>query len=568
MSVLNSGETRNISTMKALLFEGVPGSQNLNSDYDAFASGTNVYREEVIKALFRYGSYDAYFFLRRTPFLSEKQRSEVKARDGRAHVITSQELEQLNAYDDVVLFTPVPYINSLFPLRSTSSNWIANGVVHSLDGWHVPFLVLSLLHSDVDEADALFCSTHAGKNVVAKLFSALRRPESAISPEDVSPSGPNQPSLPVIPLGIDCQSYDHGYREDARRSFGLPADAIVVLYLGRISPISKCDLLPLFHVFAQIFRSHPEIRLIIAGDDTQHRMAEFLESAAEMLGCGSCISILPNIDDGEKIKLLTAADIFVSPSDNTQETFGLTIAEAMAAGLPVIASDWNGYRELIANGDTGFLIPTYWLPLNEDIDRLASTSFLFRNAMLAASTVVDPGALEQHLRLLIEQPDLRKTMGQLGRRHARQKYDWPIVISAYEDVWRNNLAKSRELRKGKSHFANCPPHYRYQQVFSHYPTHTLDYTEVVEIAAAGRSFLTAGSSAELTITPNGAIDLTYVRQLLQIALKRGPTSIAELAEHFTREAQATQLIALTTIAFSLKYNFLTRQLPFTEHQPS
>ena len=53
-----------------------------------------------------------------------------------------------------------------------------------------------------------------------------------------------------------------------------------------------------------------------------------------------------------------AADIFTSLSDNIQETFGLVIVEAMASGLPVVASDWDGYRDLVVDGETGLLVPT------------------------------------------------------------------------------------------------------------------------------------------------------------------------------------------------------------------
>ena len=56
---------------------------------------------------------------------------------------------------------------------------------------------------------------------------------------------------------------------------------------------------------------------------------------------------------------------FISLSDNIQETFGLTIIEGMAAGKPVIATDWDGYRQTVRHGDTGFLIPTYMPQLTE-----------------------------------------------------------------------------------------------------------------------------------------------------------------------------------------------------------
>jgi hypothetical protein len=57
--------------MKAMLFEGIPGAADVYNDSGAFASGANIYREEVIRALLKYGTYDAYFFLQRTPFLSD-----------------------------------------------------------------------------------------------------------------------------------------------------------------------------------------------------------------------------------------------------------------------------------------------------------------------------------------------------------------------------------------------------------------------------------------------------------------------------------------------------------------
>ena len=54
----------------------------------------------------------------------------------------------------------------------------------------------------------------------------------------------------------------------------------------------------------------------------------------------------------------SAADVFISLVDNIQETFGITPLEAMASGLPVVVSDWDGYRHTVRDGEEGFLIPT------------------------------------------------------------------------------------------------------------------------------------------------------------------------------------------------------------------
>ena len=54
----------------------------------------------------------------------------------------------------------------------------------------------------------------------------------------------------------------------------------------------------------------------------------------------------------------SSADIFSSLSDNFQETFGITPIEAMASGLPVVVSDWDGYRDSVRHGVEGYLVPT------------------------------------------------------------------------------------------------------------------------------------------------------------------------------------------------------------------
>ena len=86
-------------------------------------------------------------------------------------------------------------------------------------------------------------------------------------------------------------------------------------------------------------------------------LAQFQGGAAAL--CPSVRQVLlDGRDQGVRQGIWSAPDIFVSLVDNVQETFGLTPLEAMAAGLPVVASDWDGYRETVRHGVDGFLVPT------------------------------------------------------------------------------------------------------------------------------------------------------------------------------------------------------------------
>ena len=74
-----------------------------------------------------------------------------------------------------------------------------------------------------------------------------------------------------------------------------------------------------------------------------------------------------------------AADIFVSLADNIQETFGLSVIEAMASSLPLVVSDWNGYKDLVNHGFNGFRIPTEMLTssstFHDSVDRSYGLGF-------------------------------------------------------------------------------------------------------------------------------------------------------------------------------------------------
>src|SRR6202012_5551691 len=88
------------------------------------------------------------------------------------------------------------------------------------------------------------------------------------------------------------------------------------------------------------------------------RERQFYEAAARAYAPDVAVHFVPGDDRARIGALWAGADVFVSLVDNIQETFGITPVEAMAAGLPVVVSDWDGYRSTVRDGVEGFLIPT------------------------------------------------------------------------------------------------------------------------------------------------------------------------------------------------------------------
>jgi D-inositol-3-phosphate glycosyltransferase len=476
-------------------------------------NGTNVYQHAVVEALLQYGSYDRYVFLSRTPGAATG--AGAAAQDAR---VTFLGLDDLATIDDprVVLFTPTPQLFGLIRCRSSAraARWIVSGVIHSLDTWHLPYLAMGLLHSDVDAADSLLCSSEAGRTALSNIYAGF---------DQASPV-----SLPVVPLGIDCLPRAEGAREVARRELGFAPEAVVFLYVGRFSQRNKADLWPMLRAFADATQHRPHGQLLLSGDDSQYGLAALIAQSAVDLQCADRVRVLPNPSEELKRRLLDAADVFVAPSDHIQETFGLSVAEAMAAGLPVIAADWSGYRELVVHGSSGFLVPTYWLPLDPELDLTARLSFFTRNMLLAASTVIDPEMMQHYIELLLDDVGLRLRLGAAAQRQARERFAWSVVIREYEAIWNHGLAAVPGLREHRSAFSRCPPHYPVQTAFGHYPTMALHAESEVTLTAHGRSTLADETPLRSLIGPNGACDAEAVTAVLQAVSAHASLSVRDV----------------------------------------
>ena len=115
--------------------------------------------------------------------------------------------------------------------------------------------------------------------------------------------------------------------------------------------------------------------------------------------------------------------------DNPQETFGLAVAEAMAAGVPLVVSDWNGYRDLVRDGMDGFRVPTRWASVAQQASvplgwqqLLGLEPYPKVAGALGQLVQVDTQAAEAACLTLLTRSELRRAMGAAARQRACETF--------------------------------------------------------------------------------------------------------------------------------------------------
>jgi D-inositol-3-phosphate glycosyltransferase len=413
-----------------------------------------------------------------------------------------------------------------------------------------PFLheyYLPLLIDDLQPYDSFICTSRAAKAACERLLAHVK--------EDFDRAHGTRLAYPgrvdVIPLGVDTERYAPGDKAALRAALGIAADEIVVLWHGRLSAADKADLLPLLRVFQRLVRKNAglPLRLFIAGCElASFPFSPAIERAIAELGVADRVTVRVGFPSAQSPSLYAAADVFVSPIDNAQETFGLTPIEAMAAGVPQVVSDWDGYRDTVAHGETGFLVPTSWIPCDEDLTRIAMVPTTppidvgYPSFVLGQSVVVDLDAYESHLQALVQNADLRGRMSEASRRRAVEVFGWPSVIRRFEALWGELAAVARRTPLAPLAARNrsyLEP--RYTQAFAPYATRMLTGGAVVRLAEAGEDVLADRGSmpvdyGELDLL---AFDPFTMRQALRSLARAGAAGLTldrlveELAEGAT-----------------------------------
>lgn len=367
-------------------------------------------------------------------------------------------------------------------LRTGVAGFSLCGVTHTTASAGAMDELVGILREPVMPWDALVCTTGAVAETVRRVHEAeadyLRwRFGQHIRTE--------LPQLPVIPLGVHCGDFEiaDAARAAARTALGLGPDTVAALFVGRLVYHAKAHPFAMYTgLEAAARRTGRPVALLMCGWAPNDAIAQaFISGAAEFAPSVRTIFV-EGRDFARRDEAWAAADIFVSLSDNIQETFGLTPVEAMAAGLPVVATDWNGYRDTVRADVDGYRVRT-WAPMpggGMPIARGHENGLFSYDQYCwsaATTTAIDLDQVTQALTGLIESPDLRRRLGEAGRRHARDHFDWPVVYARYQELWADlNARRAHALADPASaaRFTAAPtaaaarldPFY----AFGHYPT--------------------------------------------------------------------------------------------------
>jgi glycosyltransferase involved in cell wall biosynthesis len=301
-----------------------------------------------------------------------------------------------------------------------------------------------LITSPVQPWDAVICTSTAVKDNVTRLLQA----QVDYLKDRLGISRVVLPLLPVIPLGIHTADFvfSDSQKAAARAALGVSPDTLVVLFMGRLSFHAKAHPLAMYQALEAAARSAGKsVVLVECGWHANDFIVKAYADAARL----ACPSVRVHTLDGRKAQdrqtAWAGADVFCSLSDNIQETFGIVPIEAMAAGLPVVVSDWDGYKDTVRDGIDGFRIPTV-MPqagLSRDLalrHALEIDTYDMYCGHTCSLVAVDVQATAAAFEKLFNSPELRKKMGEAGRARAQTVYDWKPIIGQYEALWAKQTA--------------------------------------------------------------------------------------------------------------------------------
>jgi len=197
----------------------------------------------------------------------------------------------------------------------------------------------------------------------------------------------------VIPNGVDLDEFEHALPVTRYRD-GIPN----ILFVGRLE--NRKGVMYALKAYRQLRKRGVNCRLLLAGAGPQEREVRRYIATRRLQG----VELLGRISEEDKVRYFATADVYVSPATG-QESMGVVLLEALAAGLPIVCSDIHGYKGVVRRGEQALLVPPR-----------------------------DVHALTEALARLLLDPDLRARMGASARERAIH-FSWENIAAKVEDYY-------------------------------------------------------------------------------------------------------------------------------------
>ena len=214
----------------------------------------------------------------------------------------------------------------------------------------------------------------------------------------------------VITNGVDPDRYRETGPEASRTK--PDAEQLVVVSAKELIPPNGQEYL--ISAFPAVVRKVPSARLLMAGEGTDRAR---LQRIAAETGVNDRIGFLGRIANKSMPEFLSRASVFVAPSvrmEQVEDGSSIVVLEAMASGIPVVASNVGGLKDIIVDGKTGVLVPER-----------------------------DPGAIASAILDLYNHPEKARAMGQEGRRYVLREMTWDQLALRHRQLYCDMLAKRR-----------------------------------------------------------------------------------------------------------------------------
>jgi glycosyltransferase involved in cell wall biosynthesis len=377
-----------------------------------------------------------------------------------------------------LLHLPIPGLPEEARLRSFVGDdaYAISGVAHTISSRAVIETVSQFSTAPVQAWDALICPSQAVHSVLSGILSNTEEHLRA----RLGATTFVRPLMPVIPLGLHAHRFTRidSARSRWREKLGIADDAVAVLFFGRLSVHAKASPFQLAQALEIAARKGARLEMIWCGYFSDDFQQNTFMNAAKAMAPSVTFHHLDGRKPEVRFSIWSAADIFCSLSDNIQESFGLTVIEAMAAELPVVVSNWDGYRDAVEHGTTGVLIDSYMPAIS-----LADVAFRHLSGLdsydsfigaISQFTLVDVQQLAHWIETLASNPELRHKLGAAARQVALKTYDWRAVLPRYRSLWEEQRSMLEAARTAGVKPSIAWRSYDPGLTFGSYPSHRIE----------------------------------------------------------------------------------------------